>query len=487
MEKRHLFRYIIVMRRYLILMSCLFATGCQAFLSQTAAPTPQTLPVDNNNMTILFYLAAENSLEDAIVQDLQEIVDGISKTAGINALVLFDRDDVSGDSNIDPEWTGTRLFVPQHSFEFTVNNPYLTVPPPEISVTNMTQYLLPAVSGADKTLVESVYQLQGDRYVMDSSVDLNTLRDVLVSCGYLLDLSSDTSNLQVSDGQVLRQFVSYARDQFRSERFGLVIGSHASGWFMDSTADLQPGLDPLAKIVEDTSNNTGSHWMEIYDLRQALSENNVEFIFMDVCQMGDVESAWELKDVTDYLVFSQLQIPANGLNYSGWLQRISAAGNPTTLPGKEYARLVVDQYAEDYADHWMDLSVSALDLGSSFASFVQNLQTSIKDTTGDAWSTAAGNSPVYIINTAFSLPDDHKMIDLFELLSDFGDSNLLSPLQDDSIIFNTFNRNVPVLKGLSIYKPDSIGRYNLDKAYYQSTRFASDFPDGWRARLEIIF
>lgn len=98
-------------------------------------------------------------------------------------------------------------------------------------------------------------------------------------------------------------------DAFPARHYGLVFWSHASGWIpRRKTLGVDNGKN-------STNSNAGSE-MEITALRWTLDQiPHTDYIFFDACFMQDIEVAYELREVTDWIVGSSAEIPAPGAPY----------------------------------------------------------------------------------------------------------------------------------------------------------------------------
>ena len=115
-----------------------------------------------------------------------------------------------------------------------------------------------------------------------------------------------------------------------TEDYGLVLWGHASGWIIekDSVAhnnfqvsSLSNAHTPRRAYGVDSGNNTATlkgTWLNIPSLRQALKQVGMtwKFIFCDCCNMVNVETAYELRDATPYLIGSPAEIPGDGAPYT---------------------------------------------------------------------------------------------------------------------------------------------------------------------------
>lgn len=133
--------------------------------------------------------------------------------------------------------------------------------------------------------------------------------------------------------EVMSEVLSYAASLFPSNRNGLVLWSHGTGWLPDdyysrpysSSGTIMPmslDKDPYAIYVKSFGEDyDATENMDIKDIAQALPVH-YSYILFDACLMGGVEVAYELKDCCDYLVSSSAEILAAGFPYkevSGYL------------------------------------------------------------------------------------------------------------------------------------------------------------------------
>ncbi len=92
---------------------------------------------------------------------------------------------------------------------------------------------------------------------------------------------------------------------FPAKNYGLAFGSHGSGWVWQRRMALGP----------DISHN--SNYLNIPTLRGVLEQlPHFKYIFFDVCFMQGIEVAYELRNVTDWIVGSPAEIPGPGAPYS---------------------------------------------------------------------------------------------------------------------------------------------------------------------------
>ncbi|MEG1562843.1 MAG: clostripain-related cysteine peptidase [Bacteroides sp.] len=102
-----------------------------------------------------------------------------------------------------------------------------------------------------------------------------------------------------------------------SDGYGLVIGSHASGWL------------PAKKGRSRSFGDDDGSEIEIPVFVDVLSRTSLHFdyILMDACMMGSVEVACEFKNVADYLIFSPAEVIDAGFPYRDITKYLLAVGD----------------------------------------------------------------------------------------------------------------------------------------------------------------
>lgn len=140
-----------------------------------------------------------------------------------------------------------------------------------------------------------------------------------------------------TDPATFEEILRHVTTQYPSRRHALVMWSHGSGWIPPARNNTI-GIDNLTNSL----NNRGSE-LEIADMRQALDNLNLHFdyIMFDACFMQCIETAYELRHNTDYIIASPAEIPGDGAPYD---KIMSCMMNPS----EENCKRLVDIYFEDY-------------------------------------------------------------------------------------------------------------------------------------------
>ena len=158
----------------------------------------------------------------------------------------------------------------------------------------------------------------------------------------IADMQISDEDEYSTDPHIFEKVLSYAFSHYPAvQGYGLVLWSHATGWMVtDSVAYSRSyGVD---NGTNSSSNNSGPS-LNFPTLSRIL-ENlpHLEFIFGDCCNFMCLESIYELRNVTDYVVGSPAEIPDPGAPYGTVV--------PEMFKRQDAARGIMQKYAECYQD-----------------------------------------------------------------------------------------------------------------------------------------
>ena len=134
------------------------------------------------------------------------------------------------------------------------------------------------------------------------------------------------------DYSVLKNNIAAAMDFAPAEKYSLVIGSHGLGWIpVENYPDnsVQQLSHDGKRVTEIWKRNESAEMTrhfgdndytryDVSELARAIKENNVEmeYILFDACFMGNVESVYELREVTKWIVASPCEVMGYGFPYA---------------------------------------------------------------------------------------------------------------------------------------------------------------------------
>ena len=116
-----------------------------------------------------------------------------------------------------------------------------------------------------------------------------------------LSLICEYPGWEASSSVLMKQVFKDVREDFPSERYGLVLFSHASGWLPEQTLSAPRSLVP---------GEEGE--ISLSDFASALPEGMFRFIVFETCFMSGIEVMCELQGKTDFVVASSAEICSPG-------------------------------------------------------------------------------------------------------------------------------------------------------------------------------
>lgn len=116
-----------------------------------------------------------------------------------------------------------------------------------------------------------------------------------------------TMNSQIAtDPAVMEEVFTDMQTVAPSDSYGLILGSHASGWMKGTSV-------PTKAFGDDDGYN-----IDIPDLANVLKKSfseKLDFVLFDACMMGTAEVGYELRETTSYCIASVMETPVYGFPY----------------------------------------------------------------------------------------------------------------------------------------------------------------------------
>lgn len=160
------------------------------------------------------------------------------------------------------------------------------------------------------------------------------------------------------DPEIMRRVLTETIEMFPAETHGLIIASHGSGWIPGNAQDL---IDGKAENHGDKTraisgpDRYGSA-LEIDEIARQLPVK-YEFILFHACMMGNVETAYALKDKCDFMVGCSTTLPGINLPFDVAMPFLF------TAPRADWYRFLnscFDYYDELPDDEYMPLTLSVV-------------------------------------------------------------------------------------------------------------------------------
>lgn len=194
--------------------------------------------------------------------------------------------------------------------------------------------------------------------------------------------AQDVGSRNMADPNELRDFVTWAKQNYPAERYALVLWNHGGGYI---------------GLIEDQTDG-GHGLMTLTQLREALDGiGPIDLIDFDMCLMGAYETMVTMQGLADYVVFSEEVVPGAGNPYQEIVDGIQE--NPTASTSV-IAQMFVSRFHESYQGGRNSTTKSAYDQTQfpDFASSLDALATTLKEnlsTFSSAIGQAAGNAQPY--------------------------------------------------------------------------------------------
>lgn len=136
---------------------------------------------------------------------------------------------------------------------------------------------------------------------------------------------------------------------------GLVLWSHADGWLPwgQSTPDFPDGDNEKRKSFGWDNYQGQTYKTNITTLAEAIPAGTFDFIWFDCCYMANIETIYQLRDKTDYVVASVLEIAQDGMPYQLTM--------PYLLQKTPDLKSAAFEFYSYYDSHYIAVSVSITD------------------------------------------------------------------------------------------------------------------------------
>jgi hypothetical protein len=201
------------------------------------------------------------------------------------------------------------------------------------------------------------------------------------------------------DPNVLLDFLEWVAENYKAERYALVLWNHGSGWAPDAMDAIAQEVKAVNWNVREGAQRSGStlgrvlfrttlqeifkvpkaqeraicsddgtgHSIDTVELGKVLVKakdlfgQKLDLLGMDACLMSNLEVAYQARDCVKYVVASEENEPNDGWPYDKVLDYLVKNPDATTA---DFAAHIVDEYVKFYVKQEIDpVTQAALDLG----------------------------------------------------------------------------------------------------------------------------
>ena len=174
--------------------------------------------------------------------------------------------------------------------------------------------------------INVVLQTGGARAWHSSSISSDQIGRYEINNGQLSPLSV-LPQANMGDDETLLSFLTFAKENYESEKMSLILWDHGSGSIGGICFDENYSRDALT----------------LHELNRALAESDIDFEFIgfDACLMATYDTARVVMDYANYMIASEELEPASGWDYKTLIENLGS---------EDFYDKVLDSYAERQRD-----------------------------------------------------------------------------------------------------------------------------------------
>ena len=246
---------------------------------------------DERLWTILIYMAADNNLESAAIEDLCELEASKINSNKVSIFVLIDRNQNYDTSN--DNWTGCRL------------------------------YKLSSGNAAGSKSIKSTE----------------------ISCEKIGLIAGQNTELDMSSTYVLSGSLDFVMSRYPAQNYGLIVWGHGTGWRSQNLIEeYDEGL--FKGFCSDASSDCIMTLYQFSDaLKTGLGEKKLNFLGFDTCYGGEIEILYQLRDSASFIAGSEGLIAFSGWDYKYLFDYFEEEG---LYSSHSLAKATVEQFKEKY-------------------------------------------------------------------------------------------------------------------------------------------
>lgn len=120
----------------------------------------------------------------------------------------------------------------------------------------------------------------------------------------------------------ITQILNEVKQKAEALNYAMIIGAHGNGWTHANDWNSYPYNAPMRKLKTryfgSVSSDGDAYKIEVSTLAQGIEESGIkmQYIALDACYMANVETAYELRNATNYMIASTSETLATGWPYA---------------------------------------------------------------------------------------------------------------------------------------------------------------------------
>ncbi|MNX95396.1 Clostripain precursor [compost metagenome] len=195
----------------------------------------------------------------------------------------------------------------------------------------------------------------GDSRILEIKHDPKGVNNTLVSP--VIDdggavIPKNTKEVDTGSSATLEKFINWGTKNYPSKRSMLIMWNHGGGAFA------MP--NHLKSFCWDDQSGNNLNLVDLWRATQKVSSKaKFDVIGFDTCLLGHAETAYQLRDVADFLVSSEKVEPGDGWDYEALTSTLSKT--PGMYP-REFSTKIVETYTAWYKKARQESTLSSIDL-----------------------------------------------------------------------------------------------------------------------------
>lgn len=124
----------------------------------------------------------------------------------------------------------------------------------------------------------------------------------------------------LTDPATLRTMFEVIKEKFPAKHYGMIYSSHGTGWLPDNYFG-EGKFERKTMSIGQEIQGSNYYFMNIPDFAASIPYH-LDYILLDACLMGNIESVYELRHCADQIAVSATEIMADGFDYKNLAQRL---------------------------------------------------------------------------------------------------------------------------------------------------------------------
>ena len=283
----------------------------------------------------------------------------------------------------------------------------------------------------------------------------------------------DEANPELNSGdpQTLTNFIKWGQENYAADKYAVVVWDHGRG---------------LSGVAWDETSGYAN--LSVKEVGQAIKDaglgSQLELVGFDAGLMGVTEQAYELKDATKVVVASQETEPAQGWDYTGWLNKLAVAGGG--LDTQEMSNAIIDSYEASYqgsSEGGLQTLSAVRTQTDNGQKTVGDLKTDLDGFVDEVLAKASEEDWKKIVQarssaTEFAIPEQRDLGSFMDAIANSGvtetiavKARAVSETLQQAVIDQV---DLAGASGLSIYLPPITGSYDKDTYKAENYSFVAD-------------